>query len=107
MTLKLSRADALRTRALDQIDRHYAGLIAAEVGPLGHLHALKRQQAVAGKGGLLDGDAGAVLERAAEQDERLARLDRERRQIKGEVRAARTADAIHSILSRLSLPRQF
>lgn len=101
MTLRLSRADTLRPSALDQIDAHFARLIAAEIGPLGALHALKRAQAEAGVGVLIDSDRAAVLERAAEQDDRLAALDRRRRQMKAEVRAAVTAADIKQILAEL------
>jgi len=97
----LSRADIARGPALDRIDRHYSRLVAEEIGPLGALHALKRAQAIAGGGPLLDGDAAAVLDRATAQDERLAGLDRARRAMKSAVRAATTSAEINEIVARL------
>lgn len=93
----------LRKAAEADIDEHFAALIAADIGPLGALHMLKRMQAKAGVGPLLDGvaDAVTVLARSDEQDERLADLDRQRRQMKAKVRAATSAAKIKELLASL------
>lgn len=102
MTLKLSRADTLRDAALRQIDAHFADLINAEMGPLGMLHALKRTQALGAGGRLVEEDADAVVARAKEQDERLASLDKRRRDLKQQVQTATSAAEIKSILAGLT-----
>lgn len=102
MTLKLSRAAIARDPALTAIDKHFAKLIAAEIGPLGALHALKRAQAEAGVGALVADDRDAVLVRAAEQDARLAEIDQVRLSLKRRVRAASAAAEITAILAELS-----
>lgn len=103
MTLKFSRAGALRPSAEAFVDEHFAALIATEIGPLGALHMLKRMQAKAGSGPLLDdvADAATVLARSDEQDERLVGLDRQRRQMKAKVRDAKTVAEIKEILASL------
>lgn len=101
MTLKLSRRAVALRQAEEVIDRHFARLVATEIGPMGAIHARKRAQAEAGSGALLDGDREAILARAAEQDERLAVLDRDRRAIKASVREAATSADIAAIVSTL------
>jgi hypothetical protein len=96
MTLKLSRADALRDGALAEVDRHYARKINAVLGPLAVIHMLKRN------GALVDGDADAIAGRAAEQDAELAALDKERRSTKDKIRTAATAADIRAVLSALN-----
>ncbi|MGN6773510.1 MAG: hypothetical protein ACTHJQ_27230 [Rhizobiaceae bacterium] len=95
MTLKLNRADAARSAALAEVDRHYARKINAVLGPLAVIHMLKRN------GALVDNDAEAIAARAAEQDEELAALDKERRAVKDRIRACTTAANIKTILTSL------
>lgn len=107
VTRKIGRAEAAmrvviaRLEAVELIDRHFAGLL---TGPLADVHARKRRQAEASGGTLVDGDADrmAILARAAEQDERLAALDRQRRALKADVREAETLEAVQVVLSKLN-----
>lgn len=101
MSLIISRADAMRPAAIAAIDEHFTARILAIVGPLAALHALKRAQAEIGQGVLIDGDREAILARAAEQDERLAVIDRQRRSLKERVRLAASAAAIRAALAEL------
>lgn len=101
MTLKLSRRGAALRQAEEAVDRHFAQLISVELGPLGALYARKRAQAEAGTGALLDGDREAILARAAEQDERVAKIDRERRDLKRRLRAAATAADVNEIAATI------
>lgn len=100
--LKLSRADAIRGKAEREVDALYARKLQEALGPLAALHALKRLSA-AGDGALADDDAdrSAILRRAAEQDERLGALDRERRDMKRLIRAATTTAEIKAIVADL------
>jgi hypothetical protein len=95
MTLKLSRAATLRPAAEVEIDAHYASKINEVLGPLAVVHLLKRL------GALVDGDANEIAMRAEEQDDALAALDKERRELKARVRAANTAVEINEILASL------
>lgn len=97
MCLKLSRADHLRDKALGQIDRHYAAKIDAVLGPMASLHLLKRIV----PSGAFVADKDAILKRAAEQDEILAAIDKERRELKAAVRAAATAAEIKALIERI------
>ncbi|WP_457587276.1 hypothetical protein [Ensifer canadensis] len=99
MTSTFSRVDGLRSVAEARIDECFAEAISRVIGPMGPLHFIKRQQAIAGGGTLVD-DASAVLERAAEQDQALADLDRERRDWKAEVRTATSSAEIKAVLTR-------
>lgn len=101
MTLKFSRAEALRPMAEATVDEHFAALIASEIGPLGALHILKRMQAKTGVGPLINGDAEAVIAKASDQDQRLADIDRRRREMKSRIRAAATAAEIKELLASL------
>lgn len=108
MTLKLSRADVLRPEAEDRIDRVYAKKINDLIGPLGRLHQRKAERAILGRklGGPLvadEADRLAIIAAATKQDEAVAALDVERRQMKADVRAATTAAEIHALLAKLEV----
>lgn len=98
------RIEIKRGAAIAELDRRYALKIQALAGPLAGLHAEKRRQAEAGGGALVDDEAdrAAILARAAEQDTRLAELDRRRRALKDEIRAAGTVEAVQAILANLN-----
>lgn len=104
MTYRLSRVALLKPRAEEQIDKHFAVLMADEIGPLGDLHARKRYMAENGGGPLVDGDEDrrAILDNAYAQDRRIASLEVRRRQMKAEVRSAGTAEEVKAIIDRLS-----
>lgn len=75
----------MREASATKIDALYACKIAAALGPVHAIHALKRQQALAGLvGGIVtsEEDRELILERAREQDDQLAKLDAERRAAK-------------------------
>jgi hypothetical protein len=93
--------DAMRERAEMKIAACFAVRINAIIGPLGALHALKRQQAEAGGGALVNDDIEAVKARVQAQDEQLAALDRARRALKARVRQAETAEDIAAVLAEL------
>lgn len=93
MTLKLSRLSLVREKAEKHIDEYYASLINEIIGPLGPLHLMKRQ------GFLIDDDAEAVASRVAEQDSKLLALDKERRNLKDQVRQAFTSYEIKETLA--------
>lgn len=97
----ISRADAMRPAAEAAIDRFFGGRISDLIGPLGSLYVLKRMQAEAGHGPLLDDDRDNILQRAREQDEQLAALDNARRTFKQRLRAATSASDIRAILNEL------
>lgn len=108
MTLKLSRADTLRPDAEVRIDRVYAKKINDLIGPLGRLHQRKAERAMAGPkrcGPLIvdEADRLAIIDAATKQDEAVAVLDVERRQLKAAVRAATTAAEINAILAKLEV----
>jgi len=100
--------EVLLQRARDdaewRLDKHFAGMIASELGPLADVHVRKRRQAEAGGGPLVDDetDRAAILDRAAEQDARLAEFDRRRRRLKAEIRTARTVDEVAAALADVS-----
>lgn len=102
-TEQTAAVDRAKVEALAAIDATFAVRIAAIVGPLAALHAEKRRQAEAGGGPLIDGetDRAAILAKAAEQDARVAELDRERRAMKARVRAGATAAEINAILATI------
>jgi hypothetical protein len=90
--LKFSKADAIRTLIERKIDEFFAIKIDAVLGPMAALHARKRVMVQAG---LIDDDG--ISERAAEQDIVLLAIDKERRALKAQIRAASTSDEIKII----------
>lgn len=86
--------------AIAAVDRDYAERIASIQGPLSSLHAEKRRQAEAGGGPLIldESDRLSILANAAEEDEKVAAIDLERRTIKARLKAASTVDEIEAIM---------
>ncbi|MHA7835572.1 MAG: hypothetical protein ACX94A_13955, partial [Algiphilus sp.] len=95
--LKLSRVGHTRDKALAAIDDHYAARIDAILGPMASLHLLKR---IVPSGPLVE-DKDAILQRAAEQDAELARIDKERRDLKAKVRDAVSSEDIRALIARI------
>lgn len=99
MSLKLSRVGVVRDAALSRVDLHYSRRINQLLGPLATLHSLKRTQALGGGGSLVDVDeAEAVLEQAERQDAELARIEKERLELKRRIREAKTAAEINELI---------
>lgn len=95
------RLDIARMDALEALDREYAMHIASLRGPLASLHDEKRRQAEAGGGPLVadEADRIAVLANAQKQDEQIALIEKQRRAIKAQLRAATTEDEIKAALA--------
>jgi hypothetical protein len=97
--LKLKRSEIARPGAEQEIDDFFASKFHEIMGPMAALHALKRMQAEAGAdGALIDGDRHAILDRAADQDAKVAALDRRRRDWKARIRAAATEREIEDLM---------
>lgn len=101
--MKISRLNIAATRAEKLIDAHFSLLISNESGSLSQLHMMKRLLAVNGIESPLVPDREAVLQRAGEQDQRIAELDAERRSLKAVVRAARTSSEIAGLVAHLDV----
>lgn len=101
--MKIGRLAIAAARAEQQIDAHYVFLLAKEEGPLSQLHLMKRLLAVSDVDSVLVPDKEAVLQRAGEQDLRIAEINTERRALKAAVRAAGTSAEIAAIVAHLSV----
>lgn len=95
------RLEMERGAAIAELDRRYAIKLQSVTGALSSLHAEKRRQAEAGGGPLVadEADRRAILENAAQQDQVLATIERERRGLKARLRAALTAEDIEAALA--------
>lgn len=98
----------MKERALAFIDAHYGRLIAAEIGPLAALHALKAAQAEAGGGPLVqdEDDRQAILSNASALVDRLAPIEKERRAAKVAVRSADTVEALMAAVMALPVGKE-
>lgn len=100
----MAKIDDMKAKALSVVDGHYARLIAAEIGPLGALHALKVAQAEVGIGSLIadEDDRAAILANASAMADRLSSIEAERRAAKQAIRSAGTVKALTAAV--LGLP---
>lgn len=91
--------DVERRKRMAEVDRIYAERLAEIAGPLAAIHAEKRRQAEAGGGPLVadEPDRLAILANAAAQDEAVAIIERERREAKALLRAAKSRDELAAI----------
>ncbi len=88
-----------RVELISSIDQQFAARIASIRGPLADLHAEKRRQAEAGGGPLVadEADRLAILANAEAVDQRVAAIDRERRDVKARLRAATTMEELQHV----------
>lgn len=95
--------DVLIAEKILEVDNLYAERLAEIAGPLAALHAEKRRQAEAGGGPLVadEADRLAILANAAAQDEAVAAIERERRELKALLRAANSRDELAAIEASL------
>jgi len=102
--MTFDRLGSFKAKAETMVDAAYADKISAVLGPVSIIHLIKRLTATSGTTSLLVDDKDAVLQKAAEQDDLLATLDRERRAIKQQIRAAGSISDVKTILNtRLEL----
>lgn len=96
--LEIARCNAVAT-----LDHRFAARMAEIAGPLAAIHAEKRQQAEVGGGALIvdESDRLAILANAAAQDEAVAAIERQRRDVKARLRSAATEDEIAAILAEI------
>lgn len=104
----MAELDEVKGRALAVIDAHYGGLIAAEIGPLAALHAIKAAQAEAGVGPLVqdEDDRQAILSNVDALAARLAPIEKERRAAKASIRSADTLEAIMAAAMALPIGKE-
>lgn len=88
------------TSALGYVDRRFEYRINNELGPFAVLHALKRLQ-VQIDGPLIDNDTQEIIAQAAIQDQKLASIDKERREYKARIRKAKSSKEVSDIIKGL------
>lgn len=95
--------DVERRKRIAEMDRIYAERLSEIVGPLAAIHAEKRRQAETGGGPLVadEADRLAILANAAAQDEAVAAIERERRELKALLRAAKSRNELAAIEASL------
>lgn len=95
--------DMERRKRMAELDRIYAERLAGIAGPLAGIHAEKRRQAEAGGGPLVadEADRLAILANAAAQDEAVAAIECERRELKALLRAANSQNELAAIETSL------
>lgn len=95
--------DMERRKHMAELDRIYAERLAGIAGPLAGIHAEKRRQAEAGGGSLVadEADRLAILANAAAQDEAVAIIERERREAKALLRAAKSRNELAAFQASL------
>lgn len=97
-----ARLSMSKAAAINAIDVDYAERLKTVAGPFAAIHAEKRRQADAGGGPLIvdEDDRAAILANAAKQDEKIASIESERRDLKTRIRAASTTEEIDAIMRR-------
>jgi MoxR-like ATPase len=95
--------DMERRKRIADLDQIYSERLAEIAGPLAAIHAEKRRQAEAGGGPLVadEADRLAILANAAAQDEAVAAIERERREVKALLRAAKSRNELAAIEASL------
>lgn len=106
MTFRLQMSELAKPLALAELDRLYADRIAAVMGPFAALHALKREQALAGGGPLVadEADRLAIIAAVDAEMARLADLETRRLAFRARIRAAQSNAEISVVLAEAKQP---